>query len=256
MTSQSWQAKLTQAETPPPWGIATAIGLILGYLVVLNVVGFVAMIASALFTPFAMASEENLVKIVSTGQFIAITNGAGHLAALGMIYWVVNRAARRQASFFALVGLESVSLSWLGVAAGGAALLVVLTELVALLPGASPVPWLYTTTILFTSPWDWIALAVHLVLIAPLVEEVLHRGVFYPAVAARYGVWAGMAASIVVYGALHLMTYGGDWAALLRAFAAGMLYTFLRAASKSTWPGIVAFTLSSAYLLARTMSLL
>jgi membrane protease YdiL (CAAX protease family) len=222
----------------------------------LNVVAFVIMVVSALFTPFAMANEETLVKIVSTGQFIAVTNGAGHLAALGMIYWVVNRAAQRQASFPALVGLAAMPSSWLGAAAVGAVLLSVLTELVAFLPGASPVPRLYTTTILFTSPWDWIALAVHLVLIAPLVEEVLYRGVFYPAVAARYGVWVATAASIVVYGTLHLMTYGSDWAALLRAFAAGMLYTFLRAASKSTWPGIVAFTLSSAYLLARTMSLL
>jgi hypothetical protein len=39
-------------------------------------------------------------------------------------------------------------------------------------------------------------------------------------------------------------------------YAAGILYTLLRAGSKSTWPGIIAFVLLDIYLLVRTALLL
>jgi membrane protease YdiL (CAAX protease family) len=251
---QTWWGRFAETETPP-WTIALAAALIVGYVAILYISGLIGVGVVILFVPIPAILQDGdlLVRITASGTFAGLTNGIGDLLALGMIYWAVRHSARGQKAFRALVGLESAPLLWLGVATGGATLHILLFELAIHLLDSSPTPRIYST--LFNSPSDWIVI-IAVTGFAPVVEEILHRGVFYPAVAARYGVWAGVVASTVVYGAMNIISYGNDWITILRVYAAGILYTLLRAGSKSTWPGIIAFVLLDIYLLVRTALLL
>jgi hypothetical protein len=52
------------------------------------------------------------------------------------------------------------------------------------------------------------------VLTAPLVEEVVYRGVLYPGVAKRWGLVAGVGVTTLLFGLVHVPQYWGSWAAI------------------------------------------
>ena len=240
------------AEMPPPWNIATAVSMIVGYFAVMYIVGMIVATIAIVFVP--EQGQDALAQITGSGVFLGVTNGLGDLVALVAVYGIIRSLARGKGDTFSLLGLRRFSSDWIGIAAMGVALLVVLFELGVLWFKVLPVPKFYLK--MFSSPADWTIMILFLLLLAPLTEEVVHRGVFYPAVAGRYGVWTGVIASSLVFGGMYVITYASDWAALVRAFAMGVLYTLLRAGSKSIWPGVFAFTLMDVYLIAKTMMLL
>jgi membrane protease YdiL (CAAX protease family) len=246
------KAQPSATEPPPPWSIAAAVGMIIGYFAVVYAVGLLVMVIVFLFIP--QQDQDVLVEVAVRGTFTGVTNGLGDLVALAAMYGIIRFLARGGSETLSLLGLRRVSPDWLIAASAGAVSLMVLFELSALWLKVLPVPRIYLR--MFNSPADWIVMILFVLLLAPLTEEVLHRGVFYPAVAGRYGAWAGVITSSLVYGGIYVITYASDWAALARTFAMGMLYTSLRAGSKSIWPGVLAFTLMDAYLIARTAMLL
>jgi membrane protease YdiL (CAAX protease family) len=239
-------------EWPPPWNIATAVGLIVGYFAIMYVIAAVTVVIVFLFIP--TQDQEVLAEWTVRGTFTGVTNGLGALAMLGVVYAVVKFLSRGKGEPWALLGWRRVSFDWLISASLGAAALMVLFELSAASFKVLPVPKIYLK--MFHSPADWIVMIPFLLLIAPLAEEVLHRGVFYPAVAGRYGLRTGVIVTSLVYGGMYVITYASDWAALARALVMGTLYTLLRARSRSIWPSVLAFTLMDAYLIARTALLL
>jgi hypothetical protein len=188
--------------------------------------------------------------IVSGGTFIGIANGVGNLLVLGMVCWAIKRSVRGKKPFLSLVGLELISMEWIGVAAGSAVLLILSFEFCAYLLNVAPVPVSFPTAL--NSPIDAIILMISLGIVA-LVAEILHHGVLYLAVAGRYGVWIGVVASAVTWGIFTVMAQAGDWPEMVRGLAAGVLYAPLRAGSKSIGPGIVAYVLLSIYSIARAM---
>jgi membrane protease YdiL (CAAX protease family) len=252
----AWWNRFSEPEISPPWTIVTALGLLVGYWVILNVFGFIAVVVTGIFIPFYNSDlsqmEETLMRIVSGGTSIGIANGVGNLLVLGMIYWAIKRSARGKKPFLSLVGLELISVQWVGVAAGSVVLLILLFESCTYLLDVTPVP--ISSLAALNSPIDAIILIISLG-IAAFVGEILHHGVLYPAVAGRYGVWIGVIASAVTWGIFAVMTHTGDWPEVVRGLAAGALCALLRAGSKSIGPGIVAYVLLCIYSIVRTMLL-
>ncbi len=76
------------------------------------------------------------------------------------------------------------------------------------------------------------------VLSAPLVEEVVYRGVLYPGLARNWGPVAGVAGATLLFALVHVPQYRESWAALSTILLLSFVLTVLRAATGSILPGI------------------
>ncbi len=87
-----------------------------------------------------------------------------------------------------------------------------------------------------------------MVVIQPIAEELLFRGVAFPAVRARLGAWGAILATAVVSGVFHVLIYPMNYASLLTPIWYGLVVTVIeailfgmvRSSSKSTRAAIAA----------------
>jgi uncharacterized protein len=76
------------------------------------------------------------------------------------------------------------------------------------------------------------------VLSAPLVEEIVYRGVLYGGVAAKWGRAAGVAVATLLFALVHVLQYRQSWAVLATILLLSLVLTLVRAATGSVLPGI------------------
>lgn len=76
------------------------------------------------------------------------------------------------------------------------------------------------------------------VLSAPLVEEVIYRGVLFPGLERNWGAAAGIAGTTLLFALVHVPQYWGSWAAIATILFLSLVLTVLRAATGSILPGI------------------
>ena len=76
------------------------------------------------------------------------------------------------------------------------------------------------------------------VLTAPLVEEVVYRGVLYPGVAKRWGWVAGLSVTTFLFALVHVPQYWGSWAAITTILLLSFALTMLRVATGSVLPSV------------------
>jgi membrane protease YdiL (CAAX protease family) len=69
------------------------------------------------------------------------------------------------------------------------------------------------------------------VIVAPLMEELLFRGLLLPGLERRHGAGPAVLVSALLFGLVHL-----DWSGSLYAFVAGLLLGALRLRVGSLWP--------------------
>ena len=82
--------------------------------------------------------------------------------------------------------------------------------------------------------WNYLWTAL---LLAPLAEEILYRGVVVPALQESFPAWMVIVASGILFYLLHL-SYGKDWR-LLHYIPAGMILTWAFLATKQLWVPIL-----------------
>ena len=93
-------------------------------------------------------------------------------------------------------------------------------------------PWIATQSL--AEPYEGYFVA--LVLIGPLVEELIHRGVAFPALVTRLGIIGAAVVSSAVFALGHeFLPYS-----LATAFAAGLMYAWLAQRYQSLVPAIAA----------------
>jgi membrane protease YdiL (CAAX protease family) len=90
--------------------------------------------------------------------------------------------------------------------------------------------------ILRVSPWVRISVAFMAVATAPLTEEVVYRGVLYPALSSRVGRGAAVAVVTALFGLVHFPQYWGAWASLSRIMLLSFVLTLTRARARSIQP--------------------
>jgi membrane protease YdiL (CAAX protease family) len=83
-------------------------------------------------------------------------------------------------------------------------------------------------------PLGWLPLLVLIAVLAPLVEEFFFRGAIQGLLERRFGAWGGIAATAVLFAALHLDLWGLP-ARLVFGVAAG----FAVYATRSIWAGVI-----------------
>ena len=87
---------------------------------------------------------------------------------------------------------------------------------------------------LFGLGWQGFVLAiVGVVVVAPLAEEVLYRGLLFPALRQRWGLWFGAGVSGLLFAAFHLSP-----ASLPSLFFTGLALSLLYHYCDSLWPGL------------------
>lgn len=88
------------------------------------------------------------------------------------------------------------------------------------------------------------------VVIGPVVEELVFRGVILDAVACKWGKWAGIVTSAFLFAALHLTAW-----AFVPMFALGIVLGWLAWDRGSLWPAIVLHVLYNGVVVAAGLSI-
>lgn len=170
---------------------------------------------------------------VLVGHFNAVSYFvAMALTLVGFLFYRSRRRGPKIIAHFSSRGLNPVLLLW-GVVFM-LATSVVLEPLLSLLP---EVPNAY-------GRGAWAIVTV--VVMAPLFEEVIFRGVLLESARARYGVVAGWLISSLIFGVVHIYP-----AVMVNAIIMGLILGFVYIRTASLWPAIIlhAFNNGVAYLM-------
>jgi membrane protease YdiL (CAAX protease family) len=165
-----------------------------------------------------------------------------HLVTIAICWGVVTRGGRRPF-------LASLGWTWAGLPVLGRIALVVGVVLVSLAAAQGLVRILPEKDVtefeklLRTSErvrWMVAALAV---LTAPLVEEVVYRGVLFAGLRSRLPAGAAIVIVTLMFAGVHFLQYWGAWASIIQLTFLSLLLTLVRARSKSILPCFAIHTL-------------
>jgi membrane protease YdiL (CAAX protease family) len=85
----------------------------------------------------------------------------------------------------------------------------------------------------FASPRDAYLVSVFAVTLGPFMEELFFRGLLYPVLARRLGVFWGVVFTALPFGLMHMFQYGYAWGVVLLIFLMGVVCTVVRARTGS-----------------------
>jgi membrane protease YdiL (CAAX protease family) len=92
--------------------------------------------------------------------------------------------------------------------------------------------------------FSWVLAFLLLVVLQPIAEELVFRGVVYPALRANFGAWLGFGMVVVLYALFHLVAYAPQppnlWYGFFMPLLVGAVITFTRAYTGSTRAAIIA----------------
>jgi membrane protease YdiL (CAAX protease family) len=222
-----------------PWSPVEAAGLMLLYWIGLQLVLVMPLLVAARFVPevaaFIHALNQNDV-MAGFAMVVAETVGT-----LGLLWW-----------FLHYKNAHWRDLGWRGFN-GWRAVIYILAALVLFYLASNLVMWViqhyihlydvnqkqtneFTGSGVIGSRWALLALVV----IPPIMEETLYRGVLFGALAGRWGFWVGAVASSALFGLAH-----GQANVSVYTFILGMLLCWLYARTRSIIPGIILHTLNN-----------
>ncbi len=182
-----------------PWKVGSALTLVV-------VAGVLALLAGAVVAQLGSAAWNPIVQTwAAGGVFLAL-----YAALLGIVW---GRAATVDVRFSDSVGLSrAVSPKWYAAALGAAllgwafsaAFISVLSALGVKLPSDD----LAVFRLLPSGPLGVAVIVVLLIVVAPVAEEVVYRGVLLPSLDERWGRLVGLVVSAAVFSAAHLSLAG------------------------------------------------
>lgn len=115
----------------------------------------------------------------------------------------------------------------------------------AFLPDHTPFP----LEKLFSSPGSAYALGAFAVLIAPFMEELVFRGVFFSFFEHRVGLGFAVAGTAVLFAATHIPEYWGAWSHVLMILVVGVVFSLARGITGSLVPSVILHTAYNATLM-------
>lgn len=205
--------------------------VIIGGIVFLLVTGFG--ILGLILQVWDTGSNQILQPTIVQSLIVA---GMEAIAFLGGVYFF---GIQRRRTGWASVGLKRASLSWLAIAFVTTSLAIPITGLITLIvmlalgmPLENPqLEFLLPEDITGVQAFGMILLAG---VIAPFGEEVLFRGVLYQYLRDKWGVFAGVILSSLIFGLIHLNLAVG-----LTAFLLGILLAVFFEYSRSLWTSVL-----------------
>jgi membrane protease YdiL (CAAX protease family) len=233
---------MKETQESVPWGWWTAIGLPIAHLIIQVVltVGAVSVMSMMLLATSRL-NQDSFTTLGTSGVLVGTVGILGGLVSLALIYLVVTRL--RKQPFQATIRLIVKGRIW--PAAFGAVLLGGVMDALTLALQKPVVP--DTLRPLFAGAAGAAAMTVFAVIVTPLVEELLFRGVLYPVAARSLGVVGGIVFTSVLFGLLHLVTYGLEAYLIVQTLVAGFYFTWLRSHTGSLVPSIAAHAAMNLY---------
>lgn len=200
-------------------------------LVILALFSASQILAGLALHPLVGGGEEPRLVLLLPGV-VAISHAAGWLLALGLVKW---RYRLGFASALKFHRYPPRLLVRIAAAAVG-------IYIAALLPAlAFPPPPDHTNLFLeiFKAGGPTLLLLLVIaVLLAPFLEEVLFRGLLFPALRRRFQFWPAAVATSVMFTGLHFTQTGTYWPAVEGIFICGMALAWLRERTQCLWPSI------------------
>lgn len=93
--------------------------------------------------------------------------------------------------------------------------------------------------VLRTSEKVRLAVAAMAVLTAPLVEELVYRGVLFSGLRRRFSMWTTIAIVTLIFAGVHIPQYTGAWASLIGLTLLSFILTTIRGLTKSVLPCVI-----------------
>jgi membrane protease YdiL (CAAX protease family) len=85
----------------------------------------------------------------------------------------------------------------------------------------------------FASPRDAYLIAIFAVTLGPFMEELFFRGLLYPVLARRLGIFWAVLLTALPFALMHMFQYGYAWGVVLLIFIMGVVVTVVRAVTGS-----------------------
>jgi hypothetical protein len=229
-------------ETPPQeptriWSW-TDVLLMLAGIVLIFMLGLLSVNLYAVLTGQVMTTDQ--------GPTIALSVGLTALEAVALIGSVYLLGLRRKKYTWDAVSLHNPGTRWLTYAVlislviipGSGLIAILVQQLLGLPPGNPQLPFLapggYTT-------FGAIGMFVFGGVVVPFAEELFFRGVLYLWLRQRFGVWAGLLISSILFGILH-----GEISVGVAAAALGMVLAWTYEKSGSLWTPVIIHILNNA----------
>jgi membrane protease YdiL (CAAX protease family) len=192
------------------------------------------LLAAIAVEKFGVPAERIAQFSTTDAGFIVCRQVLWFLCILIYLYVLIRR--RTSVSFWRAVG-------WRGLHYGQVAIpfvaLVLLLAGCALAIAADAASEFYTTQkqlpieALFADRRSVLYLMAYGLLLAPLAEETLFRGFVYPVLARKFGVFAGITFTGILFGLVHAPQLWGGWGQIATLVAVGMALTAVRAGLRS-----------------------
>ncbi|MEK6302069.1 MAG: CPBP family intramembrane glutamic endopeptidase [Acidobacteriota bacterium] len=179
-----------------------------------------------------------LVQVAST--FIA------HLITLAVCWLIVVKIGKNP--FWASLGWHWAgrsALYWLVFSAVVIVVLIAFSQVaVRVLPESPDTSF---AELLRSSPQVRIAVALLATLSAPIVEEVIYRGVLFPALLRRTGAAAAVVLVTMLFAGVHFLQYWGAWASISGLIFLSLILTLVRARTGSILPSVMIHFVNNAF---------
>ena len=225
----------------PPWTVGAAFGMwITSVLLILLIPAlFLAPYAVKLAPEFPVTDD--LVKALATDpvaialQIVAVI--PAHILTI-LLAWILITQGRKY-SFTETVGWENGGMRWWH----HVLILVAFFGLAWIVGSIVPVQETELTRILKSSRYAVFLVAFMATFTAPLVEEVIYRGVLYSALQRSVGVRLAVAIVTVLFVLVHVPQYFESVPTLLLLSVLSLILTTVRVLTNNLWPCVVLHTL-------------
>lgn len=166
--------------------------------------------------------------------FLLVVQAVFHALVLGYVYSLI--AVNYRQPFWAALGWRRLAPRQAMLFFLGGTLLCLAVQLAPpILPDREDFPLLR----LFTSPQAAYAIAAFAILVAPLMEELIFRGVLFRFFEFQVGVRFAILGTAVLFAGMHVPQYWGAWNHLLLVALAGVAFSLARGLTGSLAPSVV-----------------
>src|SRR5688572_3031748 len=232
---------LKPTPNDPPWKIGAALGMWVTtvWLIVFIPALFLAPYAVSIAGQFPVTVD--LVKALAADtvaialQVIAVI--PAHLVTI-LLAWILITQGRKY-SFTETLGWESGGMRWWHYVL----ILIAFFGLAWVVGSIVPEQETELTRILKSSRYGVFLVAFMATFTAPLVEEVIYRGILYSALQRTVGVWLSIAIVTGLFILVHVPQYFESAATLLLLSVLSLVLTAVRVLTNNLWPCVVLHTL-------------
>jgi uncharacterized protein len=239
----------------PAWGPLTAVGVWAASVAAIIIVPIIAVVvwyiiskARGAEVPGFQAKDE-LIEWLKSPRLLLVqvaSTFVAHAITLAICWAVVTKLGTR--GFWASLGWHWGGRSpvfWLLFSAGVIVALVCFSQVaIRFLPESQDTAF---AELLRSSRQVRVAVAVLATLSAPIVEEVIYRGVLFSALRSRTGVAVAVGLVTMLFAGVHFLQYSGAWVTISGLIFLSLILTVVRARTGSILPSVTIHFVNNAF---------